>query len=282
MNSFQPLQRQSKVFMVIMLYNLTTLNFAFNWSCRTSAFTGSGQKFTTVYQELIKPIPVDPFGTRITASICTIISNSHMIWCCWVVWQRRWIVVLLPALFLTSGTALWLVELCIQLGNGTFQIFNILYISFNLSTTLWCTLLIIYRIFTIVRVRYEAEGRLGPYRHFIEVLVESSAIYAIPSALYLAFILRNSMGLFYLDSITNVTKGIAPTLFVGRAAAGHTRANDSLQGSAVSSLHFWTSSRVRTETSTQENTMQNYVLENGNDSQMGTLVWSQEPGLGII
>ncbi len=125
MNNFQPLQRQSKVFMVIMLYNLTTLNFAFNWSCRTSAFIGNGQKFTTIYQELIKPIPVDPFGTRITATICTIISNTHMvrkiplngglyeitdqyyqIWCCWVVWQRRWIVVLLPALFLTSGTGM--------------------------------------------------------------------------------------------------------------------------------------------------------------------------------
>ncbi len=101
---------------------------------------------------------------------------------------------------------LWLIVLCIKLGNGTFQIFNILYISFYFATTFWCTLLIIYRIFIIVRVRYEAEGRLGPYRHFIEVLVESSAIYAIPAALYLAFILRNSMGLFYLDSITNVTK----------------------------------------------------------------------------
>ncbi len=37
-------------------------------------------------------------------------------------------------------------------------------------------------------------GRLGPYRHFIEVLVESSAIYAIPAALYLAFILRDNPG----------------------------------------------------------------------------------------
>ncbi len=60
MNSFQPIQRQSKVFMVIMLYNLTTLNFAFNWSCRTSAFIGNGPKFMTIYQELIKPIPVGP------------------------------------------------------------------------------------------------------------------------------------------------------------------------------------------------------------------------------
>ncbi|SJL18478.1 uncharacterized protein ARMOST_22067 [Armillaria ostoyae] len=274
MNNFQPFQRQSKVFMVIMLYNLTTLNFAFNWSCRISAFiAGKGQTSMT---ELIKPIPVDPFGTRITASICTIISNSHMIWCCWVVWQRRWIVVLLPALFLISGTVLRLVVLCIQFGNGTFQIFNIFYISFNLATTLWCTLFIIYRIFTVVRVRYEAEGRLGPYRHFIEVLVESSAIYVIPAALYLAFILRDNLGVLYLDSITNVTKGIAPTLFVGRAAAGHTRADDSLQESAASSLHFQRSSHVRTETSTQENIMQSEVLENGIESQMETLVVCNE------
>ncbi len=140
-----------------------------------------------------------------------------------MVWQRRWIVVLPPTLFLISGTGmvakfsvsshrptiyavLRLVVLCTQFGGRTFQIFNILYISFNLATTLWCTLLIIYRIFTIVRVRYEAEGRLGPYRHFIEVLVESSAIYAIPAALYLAFILRDNLGVFYLDSVTNVTK----------------------------------------------------------------------------
>ncbi len=65
--------------MVIMLYNLTTLNFMFNWSCQVSAFTRSGQKFTTVYQELIKLIPVDPFETHIMASICTIISNTHVV-----------------------------------------------------------------------------------------------------------------------------------------------------------------------------------------------------------
>ncbi|KAK0480806.1 hypothetical protein IW261DRAFT_1474701 [Armillaria novae-zelandiae] len=266
MNSFQPIRRQSKVFMVIMLYNLTTLNFAFNWSCRTSAFIGNGQTSLTVYQELIKPTPVDPFGTRITASMCTIISNSHMIWCCWMVWQRRWIVVLLPALVLISGTVLRLVVLCIRFGNGTFQVFNILYISCNLATTLWCTIFIIYRFFSIVRVRYESEGRLGPYRHFIEVFVESSAIYAIPASLYLAFILHDNQGVFYFDSITNVTKGIAPTLFVGRAAAGHTRANETLQESVVSSLYFRTSSRVDTEMGTLENTMQGDVLEDENDS----------------
>ncbi|KAK0496178.1 hypothetical protein EDD18DRAFT_233586 [Armillaria luteobubalina] len=266
MNNSQPLHRQSKVFMVIMLYNLTTLHFAFNWSCRTSAFIGNGQTSMIVYQELIKPIPVDPFGTRITASICTIISNSHTIWCCWVVWLRRWSVVLLPALFLISGTGLRLAVLCTQFGDGTSQVFNVLYISFNLATTLWCTIFIIYRILTIVHVRYESEGRLGPYRRFIEVFVESSAIYAIPASLYLAFILHDTQGVFYLDSITNVTKGIAPTLFVGRAAAGHTRANESLQESAVSSLRFRMSFGVDTETGTQENTMQSDVLEDENDS----------------
>ncbi|KAK0496173.1 hypothetical protein EDD18DRAFT_1169123 [Armillaria luteobubalina] len=265
MNSVQLYQRRSRAFMFILLYILISLNFALNWSCRISAFIGNRQTSMAIYQELIKPIPVDSLGAPITASICGIISNSHMIWCCWAVWKGRRIVVLLPALFLISATGLQLVVLCTQFRNGAFQIFNILGISFNLATTLWCTIFIYYRLFSIVRVRYESDCRLGPYRRFIEVFVGSSAIYAIPSALYLVFILHDSQGVFYLDSITNVTKGIAPTLFVGRAAAGHTRANESLQETAVSSLHFRMSSRVDTETGTQEDTMQSDVLENEND-----------------
>ncbi|SJL18458.1 uncharacterized protein ARMOST_22047 [Armillaria ostoyae] len=155
------------------------------------------------------------------ASIFTIIANSHMIWCCWVVWQRRRIVVLLPAFIFN-----------IRNWYGGQIIFDILYISFNWRRPYGARY---YYNFTIVRVRYDAEGQLRPYRHFVEVLVESSAI---PAPLYLAFILRDSMGVFYLDSITNVTKGIAPTLFVGCAAAGHTWADDSLQESVVLSLYF--------------------------------------------
>ncbi|SJL18463.1 uncharacterized protein ARMOST_22052 [Armillaria ostoyae] len=92
---------------------------------------------------------------KVTASICTIIATSYMIWC----------------------TVLRLIVSRIQFGNGTFQ--YPLYIL-KLVTTLWCTLL--------------------PHFHY---------------PLYLAFILRDNLRVFYFDSITNVTKGIAPTLFVG-------------------------------------------------------------------
>ncbi len=90
--------------------------------------------------------------------------------------------------------------------------------------------------------------------------------------------LRRCVGnrLSSLNIHQKTVQGVAPTLFVGRAAAGYTRANDSLQGSVVSSLHFQRFSRIRTETSTQENTMQSRILENEIESQMGTLVVCNE------
>ncbi len=88
-------------------------------------------------------------------------------------------------------------------GNG---LFSILYISFILATTLWCTLLIIYRILTIAGLRRGTEGRLRVYRCFIEVLVESSALYSVSLILYLALSIRNDFGLYYLDAIAAVAK----------------------------------------------------------------------------
>ncbi len=81
-----------------------------------------------------------------------------------------------------------------------------LYTSSVLVTTLSCTLLIIYRILTVAGTRRGAEGRLRVYRHFIEVLVESSALYSITLILYLAFLIRSSRGEVYLDAIAAIAK----------------------------------------------------------------------------
>ncbi len=87
------------------------------------------------------------------------------------------------------------------------DIFFLLYISFNLATTLSCTLLIIYRIVAIAGVRHGAVGRLGVYRHFIEVLVESSALYSISLVLELAFIIHDGhLRSYYFDVITGIAK----------------------------------------------------------------------------
>ncbi|PBK70803.1 hypothetical protein ARMSODRAFT_1017590 [Armillaria solidipes] len=137
-----------------------------------------------------------------------------------------------------------------------------LYVSFTLATTLSCTLLIIYRIVAVAGIRRGMAGRLGVFCHFIEVLVESSALYSISMILYLAFIISNNIGEpYYFDVIASTAKGVAPTLLVGRAAAGHTCPRDESDGSTVSSLHFQTASAHSTTSSQlEESTGQSSVL----------------------
>ncbi len=78
--------------------------------------------------------------------------------------------------------------------------------TFVLGTTLWCTLLIIYRILTVAGLKRGANGRLRVYQHFLEVLVESSALYSITLIVYLALLIRQDFGLYYIDVIASIVK----------------------------------------------------------------------------
>ncbi|KAK0213674.1 hypothetical protein IW262DRAFT_321868 [Armillaria fumosa] len=125
--------------------------------------------------------------------------------------------------------------------------------------TLWCTSLIIYRILSVVRVGCGADGRLRVYRHFIEMFVESSALYSISLIAYLALAIHEDYGVHYLETIAAIARGVAPILLVGLAAAGHMRPKDNWDDSAVSTLRFWMPSEL-CMTSFQESTMQNAVF----------------------
>ncbi len=91
-----------------------------------------------------------------------------------------------------------------------YPLYLTLYSSFTLATTLWCTSIIIYRIVTIARATGEAGGGLRAYRHVLEILVESSALYSIFLILCTAFFARNSIILGYFD----VLAGIARVCFI--------------------------------------------------------------------
>ncbi len=59
------------------------------------------------------------------------------------------------------------------------DLLQILYLAFILATTLWCTFMI---IFHILSVGWASTGPGGPFKvycHVIEILVESSTLYAI-------------------------------------------------------------------------------------------------------
>ncbi|KAK0190109.1 hypothetical protein F5146DRAFT_1054027 [Armillaria mellea] len=107
-----------------------------------------------------------------------------------------------------------------------------------------CTLLIVYRILSVGGIKIG----LRTYRGIVEVIVESAALYSIALIIYISLIARNELSGGYADIITASIKGIAPTLLVGRVAAGHARPNDTWKESRLSSLHFDRAARSQIST----------------------------------
>ncbi|PBK79642.1 hypothetical protein ARMGADRAFT_1092943 [Armillaria gallica] len=199
--------RRALVIVIIILYILITISFAVGWSSMHSAFIENGQSFQTVYLKL-NGIRAFYLETAITSSTSTGLTGLYMIWCCWVVWGWHWLIILPPIFFLLS------VQVYHEYINESADIFPVLYTLF----------------------RRGAEGRLGAFHHFVEVLVESLALYSVSLILFLAFAIRDDLRMHYFDIVAGIVKGIAPMLLVGRITAGHrAHPDNSWQGSEMAS-----------------------------------------------
>ncbi|PBK97569.1 hypothetical protein ARMGADRAFT_1135155 [Armillaria gallica] len=262
--------RRTLVIIIILLYALITINFAAQLSFMCSGFIENGQNFWTVFTKINSWNQALNWETGIPATMSTILADSYIIWCCWMVWGQCWLIVLLPILCLITATVSKIIEIHDEYFNtarlGTVSL--VLYSSSILTTTLWCTVFIIFRILTVTGVRHaRAGGRLRVFHRFIAVLVESSALYSIALIINLVLFIRNDFGQDYADVIAGIVKGVAPTLLIGRAAAGHTRPTEEYDESAtVSTLRFQTSSQSSqhsqpSEASFQGFTRQSAVLE---------------------
>ena len=138
-----------------------------------------------------------------------------------MVWGQHYLIVILPSLCLVTGIgklSVFSVAFFHSQFNLVFKtidihgviinnydpdIYNLMcYAIFSLATTLWCTILIIYRILSVGWANTGAGGGLRVYWHVIEVLVESSILYSICLIIYVACFASNSWGENYLDIIT--------------------------------------------------------------------------------
>ncbi|KAK0489586.1 hypothetical protein EDD18DRAFT_1110195 [Armillaria luteobubalina] len=171
--------RQALVVVIILLYGLTTIGFAAQWSWMHSALIDNGKSFWTAYSTLTYGSQAVMMLEGIASSMSTIITDLYIIWCCWMVWGQCWVTVLLLILSIVAAT-------------------------------------------------------------------ES----------------------LYFDSIAVIAKGVAPTLLIGQAAAGHTHPNDDDDSvTTVSSLHFQTASSEASTTSYQESTIESAVYETDIEAQ---------------
>ncbi len=89
----------------------------------------------------------------------------------------------------------------------------VFYLSCILATTLWCTILIVFRIVTVIRVNNGPNSGLGDYRHLIEVLVESSALHSVALIIYVALEVSYNPSSIYLDALAVFTTVRTDALF---------------------------------------------------------------------
>ncbi|KAK0502756.1 hypothetical protein EDD18DRAFT_1134972 [Armillaria luteobubalina] len=257
--------RSAMALVIVTLCTLTGVSCALYWTYTVYSFIHHGQNFwavTMAFDTRSDMAVLVRVGLGIVGCISTVIADSAMVWRCWIVWGGRWIVILLPLIFMITGLAFKILQIRTTV-QGTvpavsYETCTTIYISLILATTLLCTLLIVYRILSIEWAKPKPAGTrkysLGAYRNVIEIIVESAALYSIMLIVYIIFTFQDEVGSEYLDPISEFIRGVAPTLLVGRVAAGHSRPDDSWKGSVISSLRFGTGRRTQpsTETSAEE------------------------------
>ncbi|PBK96208.1 hypothetical protein ARMGADRAFT_1077714 [Armillaria gallica] len=214
---------------IIMLYVLRTIAFVMEWTFEHHAFIEYGYNNYSVFTALMNKDlwwRLSYFIAGIMGGISTILVDITIIWRCWVLWNCQWQVVLIPIMFLMAAT--WL-QLAMQMFSDfstvndisesvsfTTEIdWSLVYTVLILTTTLMCTLLIVYRI-----VRFA--HRLLLFRRIISTLIESAMIYTLTLIVYLALVGSNMTAAYYADIIATYARAIATTLLALRVAAGST------------------------------------------------------------
>ncbi|PBK62422.1 hypothetical protein ARMSODRAFT_604793 [Armillaria solidipes] len=236
---------------VLLLYLLATVGFAFNWAAVTKIYITNGQSSQMAYEAYVDPFSPPIYVLEgILAALSTILADATLIWRCWIVWDRSWRVVVIPTLctsftVVSKGILIYqdLID-TIENISGFFAQnsihWGVLYSSLILATMLWCTLFIIYRILTVTA---SVAAGMRSYHRVIEVMVESASLYSAVLIVLLVLEVRNDLAVSYVIAIATSMRGIMPAMQIGRVAAGHARPDNSWSGSSASeSIHFRTSS----------------------------------------
>ncbi|KAK0238199.1 hypothetical protein EDD85DRAFT_573234 [Armillaria nabsnona] len=246
---------------MVLLFIVTTISVGFHWSYFINPFIDNSQSFWWRFSVLEDRQDGILLGMGITGAISTILADSTMpvhlallnslgavLACCptsnsdallwnWCNAQGLFISHICPQ----SDLVFKLMNTYQGYTNGRDYVLGfVLYLSFILATTIWCTSLIIYRILTVRQASNGIGSRVGVYRHVIEVLIESSALHSFVLILDMAFEVREEWADSSVDAMAAIMRGIAPTLLVGRVTTGHARSDQSWQGSVMSSLQFGT------------------------------------------
>ncbi|KAF7323976.1 hypothetical protein MKEN_00619300 [Mycena kentingensis (nom. inval.)] len=170
------------------------------------------------------------------------LADCVLIWRCWCVWNRRWTVVVLPAMATTlSGVVLGGIIISDQvIARRTSEPFTAarkaaefvnlsgIYFSLSVATSLFTTLLITFRIVLVQRASKHVglsggRGLNNDFSTVIEILVESAVLYSATLLTFVVLLLQKDVSAYYAQNVHAQMAGLAPLLILLRIAAGQSR-----------------------------------------------------------
>ncbi|KAK0481140.1 hypothetical protein EDD18DRAFT_1468251 [Armillaria luteobubalina] len=236
------------VSLIVFLYICATVYVASDWVYAIYYSIENGNDSSSLVYSL--------YRTSVVAlGIITGTNDAITIWRCWIVWGCRWSFII-PAilLLLAQGvcgcfafqktvhdavTTTSTLYKAVTAPETPMQInWTMMFLSFSLGTTLWCTTFIIYRILTVKKCTDDCTGTRA-YHRVIEILVESASLNVVGLIGWIILNNINVVASFYAPSLYISLTAISPTLIVARVASGHARPDDDWQANNVgSSLRF--------------------------------------------
>ncbi|KAJ7572656.1 hypothetical protein C8J56DRAFT_584137 [Mycena floridula] len=169
--------------LISVLFILSTIHNATYWAYVHQAFIAHGETAQST-ADYINSYP--PWFTGITSvsDANAVLADCIIIWRTWVVWGGMWQIIVIPIITTMLMTAFSIIAIYQTVTSTSFGAVGVDYAtalySSTLATTLYCTIMIVYRIVQVGRMsRIGERSGLRAYRGLIEVLVESSALYAI-------------------------------------------------------------------------------------------------------
>jgi hypothetical protein len=214
---------------------LATIHNALHWRAVRQAFIKHGQTEDTVFMYMLSaPLWSSLVGSTVF-NVSTFIADCIVVWRCWVVWNRKWIVIVLPTITTFAGIAMgiWLEIMLSKTqtdsppSSAIVAAVTTSQTALNLATTVLCTAMIIVRIVTM------SQTHGNRYRRIIEIIVESAVIYSIAIIVHMPFpFAENATNAIPFAVLAQVT-GIAPTLIYIRVALGFSRPASSWGGTGI-------------------------------------------------
>ncbi|KAG6861650.1 hypothetical protein C0995_013652 [Termitomyces sp. Mi166 len=210
-----------------LLFVLTTADLAVYWAYVRHAFIAHGDSPESIAAALDEYPPTWFLATNVFEAVNVFLADCISIWRTFVVWGKKWKVIILPITFTILTTAFW---------------------SLMLVTPIFCTTSIVYRL-----VKAGALGTRS-YATIIEILVESAALYCFATLFALITDLVPGSSFEYAFAFWKACTGIAPTLIVARMVSGKSGAMQRSQVTETEEQLFSSNIsreiRVHTETRT--------------------------------